>query len=62
MARHRMCSSYSCINVCRVQRKGFEHEADRLHARDPASVNAKKQKYVFAILACLLYSKTLLKH
>ena len=37
---------FSCINICRVPRMLFEHEADRPsvqhHPRDPASVNAMK--------------------
>ena len=46
---------FSCINICRVPRMLFEHEADRPsvqhHLRDPASVNAKKQTCVIVILA-----------
>ena len=46
---------FSCINICRVPRMLFEHEADRPsvqhHPRDPASVNAMKQTCVIAILA-----------
>ena len=49
----------------------FEHEADRPsvqhHPRDPASVNAMKQKCVIVILAYFTFPaqfalKTLLKH
>ena len=46
---------FSCINICRVPRMLFEHEADRHHPqhhpRDPASVNAMKQTCVIVILA-----------
>ena len=46
---------FSCINICRVPRMLFEHEADRPsvqhHPRDPASVNAIKQTCVIVILA-----------
>ena len=46
---------FSCINICRVPRMLFEHEADRPsvqhHQRDPASVNAMKQTCVIVILA-----------
>ena len=46
---------FSCINICRVPRMLFEHEADRPsvqhHPRDLASVNAMKQTYVIVILA-----------
>ena len=46
---------FSCINICRVPRMLFEHEADKPsvqhHPRDPASVNAMKQTYVIVILA-----------
>ena len=46
---------FSCINICRVPRMLFEHEADRPsvqhHPRDPASVNAMKKTCVIAILA-----------
>ena len=46
---------FSCINICRVPRMLFEHEADRPsvqhHPRDPASVNAMKQACVIVILA-----------
>ena len=46
---------FSCINLCRVSRMLFEHEADRLsvqrHLRDPASVNAMKKTCVIVILA-----------
>ena len=46
---------FSCINICRVPRMLFEHEADRPsvqhHPRDPASVNAMKQTCVIVILA-----------
>ena len=46
---------FSCINICRVPRVLFEHEADRPsvqhHPRDPASVNAMKQTCVIVILA-----------
>ena len=45
---------FSCINICRVPRMLFEHEADRPsvqhHPRDPASVNAMKQTCVIVIL------------
>ena len=37
----------SSINICRVLRKLFEHEA-----ADLTHVNAVKQTYVIAILAC----------
>ena len=63
---------FSCINICRVPRMLFEHEADRPsvqhHPRDPASVNAMKQTCVIVILAYFtLFQrqfalKTLLKH
>ena len=62
---------FSCINICRVPRMLFEHEADRPsvqhHPRDPASVNAMKQACVIVILAYYLMPaqfalKTLLKH
>ena len=39
---------FSCINICWVPRKLFEHEAVR--QRDPASVNAMKQTCVIVIL------------
>ena len=46
---------FSCINICRVPRMLFEHEADRPSVRhdprDPASVNAMKQTCVIVILA-----------
>ena len=46
---------FSCINICRVPRMLFEHEADRPsvqhHLRNPASVNAMKQACVIVILA-----------
>ena len=46
---------FSCINICRVPRMLFEHEADRPsvqhHPRDPASVSAVKQTCVIVILA-----------
>ena len=46
---------FSCINICRIPRMLFEHEADRPsvqhHPRDPASVNAMKQTCVIVILA-----------
>ena len=46
---------FSCINICRVPRMLFEHEADKPsvqhHPRDPASVNAMKQTCVIVILA-----------
>ena len=46
---------FSCINICRVLRMLFEHEADRPtvqhHPRDPTSVNALKQTCVIVILA-----------
>ena len=46
---------FSCINICRVPRMLFEHEADRPsvqhHPRDRASVNAMKQTCVIVILA-----------
>ena len=46
---------FSCINICRVPRVLFKHEADRPsvqhHPRDPASVNAMKQTCVIVILA-----------
>ena len=46
---------FSCINICRVPRMLFEHEADRPsvqhHPRDLASVNAMKQTCVIVILA-----------
>ena len=51
---------FSCINICRVPRMLFEHEADRPsvqhHPRDPASVNAMIQTCVIVILAYLPYS------
>ena len=46
---------FSCINICRVPRMLFEHEADRPsvqhHPRDLASVNEMKQTCVIVILA-----------
>ena len=50
------CGAFiSCINICRVPRMLFEHEANRPsvqhHSRDPASVNAMKQTCVIVILA-----------
>ena len=46
---------FSCINICRVPRMLFEHEADKPsvqhHPRDPASVSALKQTCVIVILA-----------
>ena len=46
---------FSCINICRVPRMLFEHEAERPsvqhHPRDPASVYAMKQTCVIVILA-----------
>ena len=46
---------FSSINICRVPRMLFEHEADRPsvhnHPRDPASVTAMKQTCVIVILA-----------
>ena len=54
---------FSCINICRVPRMLFEHEADRPsvqhHPRDPASVNAIKQTCVIVILAYLPYSSSI---
>ena len=51
---------FLCINICRVPRMLFEHEADRPsvqhHPKDPASVNAMKQTCVIVILAYLPYS------
>ena len=45
----------SCIIICRVPGKVFEHEADTPSAqtspRDPASVNTKKQTCVIIIFA-----------
>ena len=47
--------AFSWINIRRVPRMLFEHEADRPsvqhHPRDPASVNAMKQACVIVILA-----------
>ena len=45
---------FSCISICRVLRKPFEHKADRLSVQnlmDPASVNAMKQTCVIVIPA-----------
>ena len=46
---------FSCINICRVLRMLFVHEADRPsvqhHPRDPSIVNAMKQTCVIVILA-----------
>ena len=50
---------FSCINICWVPRKLFEHESARpsvgrvfkLLPRDPANVNALKQPCVIVILA-----------
>ena len=46
---------FSCVNICRVPRMLFEHEADRpsvqTSSEDPASVNAMKQTCVIVILA-----------
>ena len=64
---------FSCINICRVPRMMFEHEADRPsvqhHPRDQASVNAMKKTCVIVILAYSNYLipaqftlKTQLKH
>ena len=64
---------FSCINICRVPRMLFEHEADRPsvqhHPRDPASVNAMKQTNMCDRYSCIFYLipaqfalKTLLKH
>ena len=54
---------FSCINICRVPRKLFEHEADRPsvqhHPRDPASVNAMKQTCVIFFLHILPYSSSI---
>ena len=36
---------FSCINICRVSKKLFEHAA----VRDPESVNAMKQTRVIVI-------------
>ena len=63
---------FSCINICRVPRMLFEHEADRPtvqhHPRDPASVNAIKinmcDRYscIFYLIPAQFALKTLLKH
>ena len=46
---------FSCINICRVPRMLFEHEADRrsfqTSSEGPTSVNATKQTCVIVILA-----------
>ena len=46
---------FSCINICWVPRKLFEHEAVRPSVQtlseDPASVNAMKQTCVIVNLA-----------
>ena len=45
---------FACINSCRVQRKVFEHKADRPSAPtspEGPSVNAMKQTCVIVILA-----------
>ena len=43
---------FSCINICRVPRKFFEHEAVvQTSSQGPASVNAMKQTCVIVILA-----------
>ena len=47
--------AFSRINICRVPRKVFDHEADRPSAQispeGPANVNAMKQTCVIIILA-----------
>ena len=47
--------SFSCINICRVPRMLFEHEAVRSSVqhltRDQASVNALKQTCMIVIFA-----------
>ena len=54
---------FSCVNICRVPRMLFEHEADRPsvqhHLRDLASVNAMKQTCVIVFLHILPYSSTI---
>ena len=63
---------FSCINICRVPRMLFEHEADRPsvqhHPRDQTSVNAMKQNMCYCY-SCIFYLipaqfalKTLLQH
>ena len=46
---------FSCINICQVPRKLFEHEDVRPSVQtspnDPSSVNAMKQTCVIAFLA-----------
>ena len=47
--------AFSCINICRIPRKLFEHEAAgwvfKHLSRDPANVNALKQTCLIIILA-----------
>ena len=49
------CLGGAVLNICWIPRMLFEHEADRPsvqhHPRDPASVNAMKQRCVIVILA-----------
>ena len=57
---------FLCINICRVPRKQFEREADKLNVQisseGPASVNAMKQTCEIVILAYFtLFLKALLK-
>ena len=51
--------AFSCINICQVLRKLFEHEADRPSVQtspeDLASVNAMRQTCVNVILVYLSY-------
>ena len=51
---------FSCINICRVPRKLFEHEAARPNVqtfpRYPANVNALKQTNLIVILAFYMIS------
>ena len=47
MQDYRNHTFFSCINICLVPRKVFEHSTDG----NPASVNAMKQTCVVVILA-----------
>ena len=58
MREYRDHTCFSCINICRVLRMLFEHEADRPsvqhHPRDPASVYAMIQKHVWSYFLHIL--------
>ena len=63
---------FSYINICRVPRMLFEHEADRPsvqhHPRDPANFNAMKKNMcdryscIFYLIPAQFALKTLFKH